>query len=322
MNARCPFRFVLAVTLALCAALTAVPTARAQQGDSPEYREAVTTGLQEYERGNYSEARAAFARAHALYPNARTLRGMGLAAFESRNYVAARELLRASLVHGERPLDATQRRDVEAVLARSESNIARVRVALTPASAVLLIDGEPARLEDGSLLLDPGEYSAEARAEGHRTARLGFSAEAGQNKTLEIALVAEHAPSRAGASTGASDGRSGGGASVVPWIVMGGGVALIAGGVVTGLMTNGAEDDLSKSCAAGACDEDARSRGKTLQVATNVLLPAGGVALGAGLLLWYLGQDDAPAGEGAATTPALAFSCGTRGCVALASGAF
>ena len=320
MNARATILRVLA----LCVLLTAVPAARAQSGDTPEYRQAIATGLQEYERGNYSEARAAFARAHALYPNARTLRGMGLAAFESRNYVAARELLRASLAHAERPLDAEQRKDVEAVLARSESNIARVKVALTPATAQLLVDGEPAVLQEGALLLDPGEYSMEARAPGYRNARLGFSAEAGQNKTLEIALVSEQAPSHASAGTasGTAVDTSGGGSNVLPWVVMGGGAALLVGGVVTGLMTNGAEDDLRKSCEAGACDEDARDRGKTLQVATNVLLPVGGVALGTGLVLWFLTRDEGAQDPRAARVPALAFSCGSHGCAAHAAGVF
>ena len=61
---------------------TAQPSARAS---TTEYEAMITDGLAEFQAQRYAEARALFERAHALSPNARTLRGIGMVAFEMRD---------------------------------------------------------------------------------------------------------------------------------------------------------------------------------------------------------------------------------------------
>ena len=65
-------------------ALASAPTPSAAsvstQDVEPEgYRQAVDEAVREFAARNFEEARSLFARADALYPNARTQRGLGLA---------------------------------------------------------------------------------------------------------------------------------------------------------------------------------------------------------------------------------------------------
>ncbi|MEY4512912.1 MAG: hypothetical protein RLZZ450_5034 [Pseudomonadota bacterium] len=65
--------------------LSAVPVLAQDRLEVPGYRETIAEALIEYEAHNYLEARTLFERAHKLYPNARTLRGLAVVAFELRN---------------------------------------------------------------------------------------------------------------------------------------------------------------------------------------------------------------------------------------------
>src|SRR5688572_7254192 len=61
--------------------------------ENPDYKRAVEEALKEYGLGHFEEARSLFRRAHGIYPNARTLRGLGMVEFELRHYVRASQLL-------------------------------------------------------------------------------------------------------------------------------------------------------------------------------------------------------------------------------------
>src|SRR5262245_44240118 len=83
----------------LCCGWALSPRAQAQAsgGDAAAYRSAVDDAVSEFAAGRFEEARALFKRAHQLSPNARTLRGLGMTAFELRAYVQAIRELRAAL---------------------------------------------------------------------------------------------------------------------------------------------------------------------------------------------------------------------------------
>jgi hypothetical protein len=74
------------------------------KADSAEYRELIRKALEEYELGNWAEAKLFFSDAHRLFPNARTLRGLGLVAYSLRDYVSATDQLVQSLSSNVRPL--------------------------------------------------------------------------------------------------------------------------------------------------------------------------------------------------------------------------
>ncbi|HET6331831.1 MAG TPA: hypothetical protein VFG30_01395, partial [Polyangiales bacterium] len=77
-------------------ALSAPEAARAQnKGDG--YSQVIQNAVVEFDAGNWAEARVLFEQAHTLRPSARTLRGMGMASFEIKEYVRAEKELNASL---------------------------------------------------------------------------------------------------------------------------------------------------------------------------------------------------------------------------------
>lgn len=61
------------------------------------YRELIAEAVAEYEARHFEEARALFRRAHAMFPNARTMRGQGMAEFELRNYRGAIQCFESAL---------------------------------------------------------------------------------------------------------------------------------------------------------------------------------------------------------------------------------
>jgi len=83
------------VVLSLCGPSLPV---LAQDDADAEYMEIVGEALQEFDAGAWVDARASFRHAHRLQPNARTFRGLGMVAYELREYVdAVRYLERAML---------------------------------------------------------------------------------------------------------------------------------------------------------------------------------------------------------------------------------
>jgi hypothetical protein len=175
-----------AVTLT---ALAAPPRRPGTHAESPEYREAIRTALEEFDAGNFPEARAAFTRAHALAPNARTFRGLGFVAFELRNYIEAAEHLESALDSSDKPLDGELRRTTEALLARARSLLGTVHIEATPRFDALLVDGMAAELTDArTLVLEVGDHVIELRAQGLLPERRELEISGGERLSLSFAL--------------------------------------------------------------------------------------------------------------------------------------
>src|SRR6266704_960888 len=68
-----------------------------EPSESAQYRALLEEAVTEYDARHYEEARALFRRAHEVSPNARTLRGIGMASFELREYIEALRSLEGSL---------------------------------------------------------------------------------------------------------------------------------------------------------------------------------------------------------------------------------
>src|SRR3954468_5859705 len=87
------------VFFTVTATAVAPPRALAQDpAETPQYRSLLEEAVAEYDARRYEEARALFRRAHDLSPNARTMRGIGMASFELREYVEALRALEGALV--------------------------------------------------------------------------------------------------------------------------------------------------------------------------------------------------------------------------------
>jgi hypothetical protein len=153
-----------------------------------EYRQLVDDGVAEFGRGNWSEARAFFSRAHQLKPSARTLRGLGVVAYELRNYVEAEALLDQALREPVHPLTAELRTQTEATLAKARTLIGRFRLRVTPADARLSVDGHAAELRNGVLALNAGPHRLVAQRAGFSDGELQIDVHGGEDQELELRL--------------------------------------------------------------------------------------------------------------------------------------
>jgi hypothetical protein len=178
----------------LCVVTLAWPAARLQAEPPPaasDYNAIIKEAVAEFEDGNAAEARALFLRAHELQPSARTLRGLGISAFELREYEDSIAKLEQSLYSTVKPLEGAMRLETEQLLHRAYGFVGRYRLALSPPSAVVSVDGVETALRQGSrLMLAIGRYSMEARAPGHETDRRALDVSGGENTGLSFTLRA------------------------------------------------------------------------------------------------------------------------------------
>lgn len=167
------------------------------QAEPPEYRSAIESAVAEYELGNFAEARSQFQRAHELYPNARSWRGMGMTEFELRNYPEALAHLERSLAEPIKPLPSGLRKETERLLEKTRGYVARLTLRCAPADASVTLDGVPLEPKATDvLLLAVGDHVLEFHAPGHHPQKRSIKVTGGEQPTLHVVL-ASHASQRA-----------------------------------------------------------------------------------------------------------------------------
>ena len=247
---------LVALAIEPAAAQTAAdPHARtAAAAESPAYRELIDSAISEYEARNFLEARALFARAHALYGNARTFRGLGMVAFELREYPDSVAMLEEALASKVKPLEGDLRARTEELLARARSFVATVRLVVQPPDARLRIDGDVVVTiaQAATLRLSVGEHVLEVDAPGYTPERKTLEVVGGDDRTLTIALgraVATPAEAARAASsqpggprTAARDEDDEAGVLTSPWFWTGAAVVAAAGVVAAFLVLDGQEE--------------------------------------------------------------------------------
>ncbi|HKU44893.1 MAG TPA: PEGA domain-containing protein, partial [Polyangiales bacterium] len=171
--------------------LSHVSLAEAQAGKAGKkndgYSQVIQDAINEFEAGNYGEARVLFEQGHVLRPSARTLRGMGMASFELKEYVRSEQELNAALVDLRQPLTAAQRKEAVALLLRLERYIGKLDVRTVPVNATVTLDG---RAISGETKVDLGRHELTAQAPGHRTLTREISVEGGKTQLVELTLPA------------------------------------------------------------------------------------------------------------------------------------
>jgi tetratricopeptide (TPR) repeat protein len=291
----------LGITWLLTSVAWAEPTS-----SNASYEETIRHAVEEYSLGHWTEARFFFARAHALNPNARTLRGLGLTCYESRNYVEAISYFKQALENTEQPLTDKMRADIAQLTAQAEQFVTRVIVTLSPVTADFEVDHVARELgADGVVLLDPGEHQLSASAEGHKPDLRSVNAEGGELRIelrLQPTAASEPAVVKAPkqAVTPAPPPASGSG-DLAPWIVIGaGGAALIAGAVLVGIATS--DKNAVENAPAGSKWpnlEPRYNRGRTFFPVGFALMGVGfaGVAAGLTWKLWPSSSERAPSAQ-------------------------
>lgn len=307
-------RTVLISTVLLTAALG---SSRALAQDEPsDARALIESAVAEYQARRYPEALALFRRAHALEPNARTLRGIGMASFETRQYVEALRALEASLVEELRPLTDEQRTHVEELLTRTRSYVGRVHLQVVPAEADVRIDGVAIEREpDGAVLLDAGRHEVTASHHGYVNRVVTLAVDGGEEPTVRVELeavvpVAPAAPLQPPLPTEAPAEDLTLLASGMTGLVLG----LLTGGaaVATGLLALESQAELEDECLYGVCPgslADNPARARALATATDVLWISGAALAATGIAL--LIAHAASSSE----TPVATAACTHDGCL-------
>lgn len=157
-----------------------------------EYRALVEAALQEFQRGNYVEARGFFTQAHRLKPNARTLRSLGMVAYELKDYAQAATYFEAALNDPRQPLGSEDRDRVEHFLGLARSLTGRYSVVVRPPGTRWTVDGEePTLSSDGAFRLSVGKHTLMAERAGYQTEARKLDVKGGEERTIELSLVSK-----------------------------------------------------------------------------------------------------------------------------------
>ncbi len=152
------------------------------------YQALIEEAVAEFGAGTFLEARALFRAAHNVYPNARTLRGIGVTSFELRAYDDAYRYLTAALGSTVRPLTDAQRAEVEGLLARTHRLVAIFDTRTLPEGTRVFVDGVATAPEaDGVIVLTLGRHELEIRLDD-RTGRATLTIAGGENGALPVEL--------------------------------------------------------------------------------------------------------------------------------------
>jgi PEGA domain len=186
-----------ALRIALCLCPLAVMTASAQPApeeisadDPPGYRALVDAALSEFDTQHYEEGRALLLKAHALHPNARTLRGLGFAEFELRNYGTCVQQLEAALASDVKPLTGELRIRTEQLLARANGFVTRYHLDTRPRIERVRLDGEVVELApDAVLVVRVGDHTLQIEHPGYVPETRVLRAKGGEQTRLTVSLV-------------------------------------------------------------------------------------------------------------------------------------
>lgn len=83
------------------------------EGTDAAYDDAIAEAVDAYERADYEATLRAFTRAHVLFPNARTHRGLGIVHYALGDYPRAVDELNAALASSVAPLDDALREQTQ-----------------------------------------------------------------------------------------------------------------------------------------------------------------------------------------------------------------
>ena len=309
-------RVAIACVLAVSAVVAGSPRAHAQDGsrkDSPEYLSAIEQAVTSFEASRYVEAREHFARAHAIAPNARTLRGLGMVELELGQRVPAAQHLAKALASSVLPLQGPLRESTAASLAGLRAQLAQLHVAVLPRDAVVRVSGNVVDAREG-LILEPGTYEVEAEAVGFGPARETVRLDAGDDRLLTLQLLAA-TPPVVGAPAPTPlfiEPRAVPRAGAGPWMVVGSGAAATVAGVVMLALAHRHQEKVAdaKVDSSWSSYEDEASRYPWLTGGGMALTSTGLVGVATGLI-WYAvrrrGPESRPAPTHHAGRPVASF---------------
>jgi hypothetical protein len=277
------------------------PFAQNEGPDEAAYRKAIQDGVAEYDARHFEEARSLFRRAHEMNPNARTFRGIGMTAFELRDYVSAVHNLSSALHDQRKPLSPEQHKAVQDLLERSRMFVDVATLTISPWEAHVTVDGHAPHFEpDGTLLFGFGPHTLEVSAPGKATRTITFNTRGGEQKEFSITLEAAPTPAprasnRAGAELASSAkpvSQVSHNTSAKIWLLGAGVAALAAGGAGIYWARQYSELDSCRNPPADlrCTDEDTIKRQYDVSLGAMVVTGAAALTMGIiGALSWKSG---------------------------------
>ncbi|HKP60603.1 MAG TPA: PEGA domain-containing protein [Polyangiales bacterium] len=263
--------------------------------DTGEYNRLIEQAVLHFKAREFDSARDMFEAAHALNPSARTLRGLGLTDFECGRYALAIGELERALNETHKPLDATQRSEVQAVIAHAHTFVGTLEVQLNPSDATLSVDGVAAA--PGALLVDAGNHLLHGRAPGFVDAEWRVEVRPGETTSTTLTLEAEPPPETPPPivlnPTEPYDATQ----RTAGWIVGGVGVAGVVLGSVFGVISIVKHNESDKYCQKdNVCEDvrgvDAMDAARTAGDVSTVAFVVGGVALASAAVLLLTAPEE------------------------------
>jgi len=328
------WRGALGVLLAARVALAQAPAGTAPSANGADASvELFREGRLLLNKGRFDEACERFRAALELRRSPGTLLNVGnclsskgklldaLKAFEETAALASSE----PDEHKAAVWSSAAKAEIEALTPRIPHVV--VRAPAEPGVEVTL-DGEPQRAFGEPRALDPGSHRLVASAPGKLEFAQELALGEGQSLAIEVPrlepvpVVAPPSASATGeAAAHTGEGAPAAGASnsrVLPWALVGVGGAVLAGGIVTGLVAANRASDLESDCPNHMCEGDLSQRDGVHDTAVlaDVLMGVGLAATAAGVTWLVLtAEDDANAAS-------ISAACDLDGCGASVRGRF
>jgi len=301
-------------TLSLLATLAQAPTLLAQpaqpvtsQADRDRARELALQGINAFNRNDYATVIDRFEAAERSFHAPVHLRYLAIA-YERATPPRLLDAVDAwrRLSQEQLPPDAPQpfRDAIEEArreLPRVEAQLGHVALNVTNGGEGMVVEidgrGVPADALSRPQLVAPGEHLITARRAGHNDVQRTVRVTAGGTEQVAVAFVpiqqhVEQPPPPPPPQTRTVERPNP--LRTIGFAVAGVGGAALIGGIITGVMANGAFSDLQTSCPNNVCrtqaDLDQRDTVDGLAGATNALLIGGGVLAAAGVVMIIVGR--------------------------------
>ena len=158
--------------------------------DKAHYNRLIDRALSAYQKRDFRVARQLFAEAHLMWPNARTLRGLGMADFELGEYVTAKQHLQESLQNPVKPLTNRLRKKTNDLLRRAEDSIGTLVLKTEPLELKLTVGSTPFDYVSGMPIeLTAGSHALHLSAPGYRERHTDVDIQGGLTTELKFYLA-------------------------------------------------------------------------------------------------------------------------------------
>jgi hypothetical protein len=233
--------------------------------------DAYLKGRDLFDAGDVITGHAKLSEAYELSTNPRLLWNMAACSKSSRHYARAIDELTRFLEDGQAVITAEQAKRAEEVRATLYSLVAAATLQVTPATAKVLLDGEPATRGAGPYYLELGKHELRVEQEGYKPEARTLDVKQTKPFTVEVTLREEApapvaspvlpvatvtpAPAAVTAPAPATTERD------LTWayVTLGVGAAGVAAGSAFGLLALGKKSDLEPLCPNGSCPASAQT---------------------------------------------------------------